>query len=63
MRRDPLNYQLWVWPNDQRSWLFRKAIEILEWCRKMMEEGVFSRDDYRELVELIVIYLGGEVIR
>ena len=61
MRRNPLHYTRWVWPNDPQSWLFRKGKEILEWCQKMMEEGVFSREDYRELVELIVTYLGGEV--
>ena len=38
-----------------------RALEVREWAEQQLLRGLFGRDDYRELCELIVVYLGGEV--
>lgn len=41
--------------------LCQLAADVLEWAQNELEKGTFPRDDYRELLELIVITLGGTV--
>ena len=56
-------YRLYQWPDvlvhpmDFRTTV---AVETLRWAEEAMREGSFSkqRDDYRELCELVAIYLG-----
>ena len=54
---------LWKWPDDSDSFLFKQAEKILEWAEERMVNGTFPREDYRELLELTVVYLGGTVKR
>ena len=54
---------LWAWPVNQDDWRFQRADEVLVWATKHMEVGTFPREDYRELIELVAIFLGGEVKR
>ncbi|KZR96892.1 Uncharacterized protein APZ42_008521, partial [Daphnia magna] len=35
--------------------------EVLEWASNCLESDTFPRSDYRELVELTVLFLGGAV--
>ena len=58
---DKNNLTLWEWPQDPNSWLYQQALAVLEWARQAMLNGTFPREDYRELLELIVKFLGGEV--
>lgn len=37
------------------------AKNVLTWGLKELEKGTFPRDDYKELLELVIISLGGEV--
>ena len=43
------------------SIFLEKAAESLHWAVLNLHKKTFPRDDYRELNELIVVYLGGEV--
>ena len=43
------------------QFLVDKAKDSLTWAQWHLENGTFPRDDYRELNELIVVYLGGAV--
>ena len=40
-----------------------QARKVLEWAEKCLNEKTFPRDDYHELVELTVVYLGRSVAR
>ena len=40
-----------------------QAQSVLDWGQKVLEENTFPREDYRELIELTAIYLGGFVPR
>ena len=37
------------------------ARDVLEWGQSELDKGTFPRDDYRELLQLIVVFLGGTV--
>ena len=52
---------MWKWPS--RGWRCEKANQVLQWGDRMMQQGTWDIEDYRELLELIVIYLGGIVKR
>ena len=49
---------LWNWQNEG-DWRKEKGSNVLEWATINMEKGTWIREDYRELLELVVIYLGG----
>ena len=57
----------WEWPCDKdirpHNFLVSRAVEVLEWAEKNLFIGSFERDDYRELCELVVHCLGGQVVR
>ena len=42
---------------------YRRAADVLQWADAHMEVATWPREDYRELVELTVIFLGGDVKR
>ena len=52
---------VWNWPNDDH-WRHQKAEQVLAWPNTHMEHGTWQREDYRELLELVVIFLG-EVVK
>ena len=54
---------LWVWPGSIRDWRSRRAKEVLLWADDHMQNATWPREDYRELLELVVTYLGGAVKR
>ena len=53
---------MWNWPNDD-DWRHQKAEQVLAWANTRMEHETWPREDYRELLELVVIFLGGVVKR
>ena len=53
---------LWKWP-ESGGWKHRRAMEVLSWADSHMKNATWPREDYRELLELVVIYLGGVVKR
>ena len=60
------NLRLWVWLEDYTArsltFLASCSTEVLEWAERHLMEESFGRDDYRELCELMVHFLGGELI-
>ena len=54
--------EVWVWPDDG-DWRYQRALDVLTWADYHMREGTWPREDYRELLELVVIFLGGVVKR
>ena len=48
----------WTYADD---WLCEKAKDTLEWAMHHLEKGTWPRDDYKELVQLMIVWLGGEV--
>ena len=54
------NLVLWDWDSAPED-LQMLAKDVLEWGQSHLEQGTFPRDDYRELLQLIVITLGGTV--
>ena len=58
------NARWWEGPDDMQSphtLRTTRALEVREWAEQQLLRGSFGRDDYRELCELIVVFLGGEV--
>ena len=53
----------WDWPNDPNDWRYTRASDVLEWACKHMSIATWPREDYRELIELVSIFLGGIVKR
>ena len=53
---------VWIWPeeNDCRH---QRASDVLAWAERHMRNGTWAREDYRELLELTVLFLGGVVKR
>ena len=66
MQRNNLVYVLWEEADNITrpfTWLKNEAERVLAWGRQHLLIGTFPREDYRELLELAVHYLGGQVIR
>ena len=42
------------------EWLQDEAFEVLSWAENVYQQQTFPRGDYRELLELLIVYLGGE---
>ncbi len=63
----PQNHlKLWDGAGDNSrpfTWLRNQSNEVLIWGTEQLLAGTFPREDYRELLELTVHYLGGEVMR
>ncbi len=60
------NLKLWEGVHDNQqpmTWLRHQANEVLIWGEQELLAGTFPREDYRELLELTVHYLGGDVVR
>ena len=57
--RDRQQYSTWKGPVNPSDWRSTKAATVLQWANNHMELGTWSREDYRELLELVVIFLGG----
>jgi hypothetical protein len=51
---------LFEWPANQLSCVWIQAKSVLTWEEQCLKDNTFPREDYRELVQLIVVYLGGK---
>ena len=49
------------WEHYLGTALETKAHLVLVWAKQTLAKTVFPRSDYRELVELVIVYLGGVV--
>ena len=50
-----------TWNTEVYTFLTARAVEVRSWAQQYLLEGLFGRDDYRELCELVIKYLGGQV--
>ena len=50
----------WMEYSDQ-TFLTERAKQSLDWAEWHLQQGTFPRDDYKEINELIVVYLGGVI--
>ena len=56
------NMKVFNWDKyTTNKFLIDEAKEALRWAEQSLHQNIFPRDDYRELNELIVVYLGGTV--
>ena len=58
---DRNDLHLWEWPNDPQSPAAIQATLVLHWAEQHCASATFPRADYRELCELLVAVLGGQV--
>ena len=62
MKRNTDTMTLFDWEKYSGNYfLSKKAKQSLSWSLKHLEQKSFPRDDYKELNELIVVFLGGRV--
>ena len=62
MELDQKSMKLFDWEEfSGQSYLIEKAHQSLAWAEWHLKQSTFPRDDYKELNELIVVFLGGEV--
>ena len=62
MELNTTSMQLSDWKKyASNTFLIDKARQSLAWSLWHLEQGTFPRDDYRELNELVVVFLGGQV--
>ena len=54
---------VWTWPAHTLDWRHQKADKVLKWADDHMQKATWPREDYRELLELVVVFLGGVVKR
>ena len=59
---DPSNYCLLDY-SELSYELDEQAESVLKWAKECLRQNTFPREDYRELLELTVIFLGGYVPR
>ena len=52
-----------TWPQEQNSPRFRLARKTRDWAQLCMQNAVWVREDYMELLELIAAYLGLPILR
>ena len=60
--KDEENLVTYEWPADN-DFLYQQALKVKQWAIDCLQKKTFPREDYRELVELILFYLGGHVER
>lgn len=53
---------LYEWPSKSSAFYYFAA-EVRKWGEHCLEAETFPREDYRELLELTVVYLGGSTTR
>ena len=44
---------------NSKPWLCKQAEEVLAWAEDHRKKGTWPRSDYKELLELVIIWLGG----
>lgn len=61
MDPDTSNLTLFDRPPDKNSDLWHQAHTVRKWAEDCTLKDTFPREDYREMIELTVIYLGGSL--
>lgn len=57
---EPTDITKFDWPEENHP-IHRQATIVLNWASRCLEENIFPRADYQELIELTVHYLGGDL--
>ena len=52
----------WDWPSDSNI-LVQQGKTVQTWVETVLSKNMFAREDYRELAEMICVFLGGELPR
>ena len=59
---DPTKMKLFNWDEfSEQTFLIDRARQALAWVEWHLLQQTFPRDDYKELTELIAVFLGGQV--
>ena len=62
LKLDTSSMKLFDWQKySGQEFLIQRAKSSLHWAQDNLDRNTFPRDDYKELNELIVVYLGGKV--
>ena len=57
------NRKTWEWSDDSNDWRHQRATSVLSWADKHMQLATWPREDYREMLALVVMFSGGDVKR
>ena len=55
------NRTTWEWSEDSNDWRHQCATSVISWADKHMQLATWPHEDYREMLELVVMFLGGDV--
>ena len=58
--RDSSNLNLFEWPEKSTD-LWYQADNVFKWAKDCLTKNTFPKEDYRELIELTFVYLGGKL--
>jgi hypothetical protein len=58
--RDSSNLNLFEWPEKSTD-LWYQADNVFKWAKDCLTKNTFPREDYREMIELTFVCLGGEL--
>lgn len=53
--------KLFEWPIDNTSNIWNQASEVISWGEECVRKNTFPREDYRELLELTLVFFTGDV--
>lgn len=53
--------QLFEWPIDKKGNIWIQASDVVRWGEECINRDTFPREDYRELLELTLFFLGSEL--
>ena len=58
--QDSSNLNLFEWPEKSTD-LWYQADNVFKWAKDCLTKNTFPREDYREMIELTFVCLGGEL--
>lgn len=53
--------KVFEWPLDKNSNIWNQASEVISWGEQCIDRDTFPREDYRELLELTLVFLTGDL--
>jgi hypothetical protein len=54
-------FTTWKWPANKSCFLLKQGQTVLNWAKECLKSKTFPREDYLELCQLIVLFLGGDI--
>ena len=49
------------WSDESNDWRHQRGTSVLSWADKHMQLATWPHEDYREMLELVVMFSGGDV--